>query len=134
MPSGRLKPGVPTLRDQLIAIWSADPSARLTVREVSRRTGSAEHTVRQAVYSVRRQGRLRLTTSKVYHLHDREVARGVDDATARLTDAAPHLLAACKRAAQWLDGWASAEPYLSELEEAICKAEGPHADQQGRSR
>jgi hypothetical protein len=33
------------------------------------------------------------------------------------------LLNACKRAAEWLSGWASAEPYLTELQEAIAKAE-----------
>ena len=34
------------------------------------------------------------------------------------------LLDACKGAVRWLEGWASAEPYLSILNEAIAKAEG----------
>jgi hypothetical protein len=33
------------------------------------------------------------------------------------------LLAACKAAASWLESWASAEPYLSELRAAIAHAE-----------
>ena len=32
------------------------------------------------------------------------------------------LLEACKGAAEWLSGWASAEPYLSRLEGAIARA------------
>lgn len=32
------------------------------------------------------------------------------------------LLRACKSAAEWLSGWASAEPYLSQLEAAIARA------------
>lgn len=37
------------------------------------------------------------------------------------------LLQACKGAAEWLSGWASAEPYLSRLESAIAKAEASPA-------
>lgn len=44
-------------------------------------------------------------------------------ACARLIAAAPSLLAACKDAAEWLSGWASAEPYLSRIEAAIDEAE-----------
>jgi hypothetical protein len=45
-------------------------------------------------------------------------------ADARLIAAAPELLDACKHAASWLEGWASAEPHLSRLLTAIAKAEG----------
>lgn len=37
------------------------------------------------------------------------------------------LLQACKGAAEWLSGWASAEPYLSRLKAAITKAEASPA-------
>lgn len=33
------------------------------------------------------------------------------------------ILTACKKAAEWLSGWGSAEPYLAELQEAIARAE-----------
>lgn len=41
---------------------------------------------------------------------------------ARLIAAAPELLAACKQAEQWLESWASAEPYLSIISNAILRA------------
>lgn len=34
------------------------------------------------------------------------------------------LLEALKKAEEWLDGWASAEPYISVIREAIARAEG----------
>lgn len=52
---------------------------------------------------------------------------GTMEANARLIAAAPELLAACEKAVQWLDGWASAEPYVSELRAAIAKATGESA-------
>ena len=45
-------------------------------------------------------------------------------ANAQLMSAAPDLLTACRLAREWLDGWASAEPYRTILDEAIAKAEG----------
>jgi hypothetical protein len=45
-------------------------------------------------------------------------------ANARLIAAAPELLAACEKAVEWLDGWASAEPYIDTLLAAIEKATG----------
>jgi hypothetical protein len=42
----------------------------------------------------------------------------------RLMKAAPKLLEACRQAEQWLQGWASAEPYISVLRAAIDEAEG----------
>ncbi len=46
------------------------------------------------------------------------------EANACLVAAAPSMLAALKQSAKWLRGWATAEPYLSEIEAAIAKAEG----------
>ena len=46
------------------------------------------------------------------------------DANARLIAAAPELLAALKRAEEWLEGWASAEPYLLDIRTAIARATG----------
>lgn len=43
-------------------------------------------------------------------------------ANARLIAAAPDLYAACLAAKQWLSGWASAEPYLAEIDAALSKA------------
>lgn len=45
-------------------------------------------------------------------------------AIAHFIAAAPDLLAACRRAEQWLEGWGSAEPYLTEIRAAIAKAAG----------
>lgn len=55
-------------------------------------------------------------------VHEREARETL--ANARLIAAAPTLLAACRRAEQWLEGWASAEPYLSEFRAAIAEATG----------
>lgn len=41
----------------------------------------------------------------------------------RLKSLNAELLAALKQAEEWLDGWASAEPYISEIRAAIKKAE-----------
>lgn len=38
--------------------------------------------------------------------------------------AAPDLLEACRKAEEWLLGWASAEPQLAIIRAAIAKAEG----------
>jgi len=46
------------------------------------------------------------------------------EAHARLIAAAPELLEACKSAEMWLEGWASAEPYISKIRAAIDKATG----------
>lgn len=43
-------------------------------------------------------------------------------ADAYLIAAAPDLLEACRKAEEWLEGWASAEPYLSVIRAAIAKA------------
>lgn len=48
----------------------------------------------------------------------------IQDANGRLIAAAPDLLAACLAAKEWLDGWASAEPQLRVIENAIAKAKG----------
>lgn len=45
-------------------------------------------------------------------------------ANARLIAAAPDLLEACEAAEQWLAGWASASPYIAQLQAAIAKARG----------
>lgn len=58
---------------------------------------------------------------------DREEAAAMNAemvANFHLWSAAPDLLEACKAAEKWLDGWASAEPYLTVIREAIAKAEG----------
>jgi hypothetical protein len=51
----------------------------------------------------------------------REVEAGVPAAPAAIN---AELLAACEAAAEWLEGWASAEPYLSLLRAAIAAARG----------
>jgi hypothetical protein len=43
---------------------------------------------------------------------------------AKLIAAAPDLLGACLAAEKWLDGWASAEPYIDVIRAAIAKAGG----------
>jgi hypothetical protein len=43
---------------------------------------------------------------------------------AHLIAAAPDMLKALKSAEKWLDGWASADPYVDVIREAIAKAEG----------
>jgi hypothetical protein len=43
-------------------------------------------------------------------------------ANARIMGFAPDLLAACEAAEEWLEGWASAEPYISTIRAAIEKA------------
>lgn len=43
---------------------------------------------------------------------------------ARLIAAAPDLLAACEGAVEWLSGWASASPYIEQLQAALQKAKG----------
>ena len=47
-----------------------------------------------------------------------------DPSDPRLIAAAPDLLAACEAAEEWLSGWASAEPYISIIRDAIAKAKG----------
>lgn len=42
----------------------------------------------------------------------------------RLIAAAPQLLEACRQAEQWLEGWASAEPQLKVIRDAIAAAGG----------
>lgn len=42
----------------------------------------------------------------------------------RIRSAAPDLLHACEQAREWLESWASAEPYISVLDAAIAKAKG----------
>lgn len=49
---------------------------------------------------------------------------GTPEDNARLIAAAPELLDACEKAVVWLDGWASAEPIVTELRAAIAKATG----------
>jgi hypothetical protein len=54
-----------------------------------------------------------------------ECYEGTEDeqeANARLCAATPELLAACEAAKEWLEGWASAEPYIQKLEAAIARA------------
>lgn len=52
-------------------------------------------------------------------------ARHAADEIALQADAVrDELLAACKEARVWLLGWATAEPYISKLDEAIAKATG----------
>ena len=46
------------------------------------------------------------------------------EADARLIAAAPELLHACEQAVVWLEGWASAEPYIGILRAAIARATG----------
>lgn len=46
---------------------------------------------------------------------------------ATLLAAAPELLRACEQAVEWLEGWASAEPYIGVLRAAISKATGEQA-------
>lgn len=46
------------------------------------------------------------------------------DENARLIAAAPELLEACIKAREWLEGWASADPYIGVLDAAIAKATG----------
>ena len=55
-------------------------------------------------------------------LSDEEVS-----ANALAFAAAPDLLEACRAAEEWLEGWASAEPYLSVIKAAIAKATTPPA-------
>lgn len=52
-------------------------------------------------------------------------AHGVE--AARLVEQRDELLLTLKAARNWLEGWASAEPYLSALNVAIAKAEAGHA-------
>ena len=52
--------------------------------------------------------------------YDRETHEGFRDAN--LIAAAPDLLEACLSAENWLESWASAEPYLSIIRAAIKKA------------
>lgn len=58
-----------------------------------------------------------------------EVIRGATNKTtvaaknAALISAAPDMLAALKGAEEWLKGFASAEPYLTVIQDAILKAE-----------
>lgn len=44
------------------------------------------------------------------------------DANAKLVAASPLMLEALEGAAEWLSGWASAEPYLSKIRAAIAAA------------
>lgn len=53
-----------------------------------------------------------------------ELAPEAQAANARLIAAAPDLLDALKQAERWLEGWESAEPYLSTIRSAIAKATG----------
>jgi hypothetical protein len=46
------------------------------------------------------------------------------EANARLIAAAPDLLDACRAAEEWLNSWASAEPYIATIRAAIAKATG----------
>lgn len=48
--------------------------------------------------------------------HHRQIAN------ARLIAAAPDLLNACRKAEEWLSGWASADPYIDVIRAAIAKA------------
>lgn len=43
-------------------------------------------------------------------------------ANAKLVAAAPEMLEALQAAERWLDGWASAEPYIGVIRRAIAKA------------
>jgi hypothetical protein len=52
----------------------------------------------------------------------RVIAECETEEDARLTAAARELLAACERAEQWLEGWASAETELAVIRAAISKA------------
>lgn len=54
-------------------------------------------------------------------LHDHS-SREENEANAKLIAAAPEMLDALLNAKEWLSGWASAEPYLSEIEAVIAKA------------
>ncbi len=49
---------------------------------------------------------------------------GSDEDDARLIAAAPELLEACRKAEEWLGGWASADPYIVVIRAAIAKATG----------
>jgi hypothetical protein len=53
-----------------------------------------------------------------------ELMEAKQEANARLIAAAPELLEACKKAEEWLEDWASAEPYMSVIRAAIAKAGG----------
>lgn len=50
--------------------------------------------------------------------------KGTQKANARLIAAAPELLEALKHAEKWMEGWASADPYIGYIRAAIAKAEG----------
>lgn len=54
----------------------------------------------------------------------RPIGKTQMEANAHLIAAAPDMLAALKGAEEWLKGFASAEPYLGVIQEAIAKAEG----------
>ncbi len=47
---------------------------------------------------------------------------GTSLADARLIVAAPELLQACEKAVEWMEGWASADPYIDVLRAAIALA------------
>jgi len=69
----------------------------------------------------------------VAHVIDRAAGVGLDDedrANAYLIAAAPELLEACRKAEEWLSGWASADPYIDVIRAAIARATG-QADKGG---
>jgi len=48
----------------------------------------------------------------------------IAQANARLIAVAPEMLEALEQAEEWLSGWASAEPYIDDIQAAIAKAKG----------
>lgn len=63
------------LTELIIELWTNHPELRLSVRELSSQLRCSPHTLRQAVYKLRREGRLMLSTEKMYFLSSRERAR-----------------------------------------------------------
>jgi len=47
----------------------------------------------------------------------------------QLAEQRAELLAACKKASEWLEGWASASPYIDILDEAIANATAHQSDE-----
>lgn len=60
------------LKLRIIDLWTAHPDLMLSVRQLARHLGCSEHTARQTVYELRRDGHLILSTTKMYHLSERK--------------------------------------------------------------
>lgn len=102
------------------AVWKSEPAERLVSQgRHSEGPWTAEGPDEFGDYNIHEPSIRAVVAAVISNLRTPSEIR----ANARLIGAAPDLLAACKKAAEWLAGWASAEPYLSHLHATIAKAE-----------